>query len=592
MMNGNHAAHTSLHPTPQRITQTQGVIDVSSSIPVRERIAPDEMSRPQGYILTIDDIGVTLVGHDPAGLFYGHQTLEQLRAIHSGRLPCLTIQDWPDLLIRGYMLDISRDRVPTMATLKRLIDRLARLKLNQLQIYTEHTIAYIGHDSVWRGASPLTFDELTEIEAYCQERFIDLVPCQNLFGHMHRWLTKPDYAHLAECPDGWNTPWGYRAEEPSSVNPADPASFALSADLVDQLAAQSKSSLFNICCDETLDIGQGKSKDLCEREGRASVYLNYLQKLCERVQSHGKTPMFWGDIVLHHPELVPRLPQDTVLLNWGYEANHPFMEQSKLFQEAGVRFYVCGGTSSWCTLTGRGQNAVDNLRGAAEAAIRHGAEGYLITDWGDHGHWQPFAISWIGLTYGAGVAWALGKNRGTDTLPQAVSRIATNATTDTVGNILWELSNVYLLSDAKCVNATWWFRYLQKPEKASVDAEPLSRVSEQDAQRVLAGLESVAAALDQYRPNGLEAEQLKREIDWCIRVSHWACTRVMEVLAHSATGRTTPERDGNRKATVAVFDELVATYREFWLTHYRPGGLSDSVEKLTRVLSIMEQTGR
>ena len=38
------------------------------------------------------------------------------------------------------MLDISRDKVPTMATLFHLIDRLAGWKINQLQLYIEHTL--------------------------------------------------------------------------------------------------------------------------------------------------------------------------------------------------------------------------------------------------------------------------------------------------------------------------------------------------------------------------------------------------------------------------------------------------------------------
>ena len=44
--------------------------------------------------------------------------------------------------VRSYMLDISRDKVPTMGTLKQLVDILARFDYNQFQLYTEHTFAY------------------------------------------------------------------------------------------------------------------------------------------------------------------------------------------------------------------------------------------------------------------------------------------------------------------------------------------------------------------------------------------------------------------------------------------------------------------
>src|SRR5690606_22763173 len=97
------------------------------------------------------------------------------------------IEDRPSFALRGAMLDVSRDRVPTMATLRELIELFASWKLNQIQLYTEHTFAYAGHEEVWRDASPLRPDEVRELDALCRARDIELVPNQNCFGHMHRW---------------------------------------------------------------------------------------------------------------------------------------------------------------------------------------------------------------------------------------------------------------------------------------------------------------------------------------------------------------------------------------------------------------------
>ncbi|MEM6458514.1 MAG: family 20 glycosylhydrolase [Planctomycetota bacterium] len=560
-------------PRPQRM-ELRGGRHTTTRTP-QTRIDPGAVPRLQGYRLSIDAENVTVTGHDAAGVFYGQQTLDLIRRQHPDWLPQLTIDDWPDLLVRGYMLDVSRDRVPTMATFRELIDRLALLKFNQLQLYTEHTLAYAGHKEVWRDASPITFDELAELETYCAARFIELVPCQNLFGHMHRWLLKPGYADLAETPDGWDTPWGYRENRPHSLNPTDPRSFALSADLIDQLAPRLRSGLFNIGCDETNDLGQGRSRAMVERVGRAEVYLGYLTKLCGRVAAHGKTPMFWGDIVLDHPELVPRLPDDAVLLNWNYEATKSFDEDSARFRGAGVRFYVCPGTSSWCSLGGRGRNAVDNLRDAAEAGIAHGAEGMLITDWGDHGHWQPFAASWIGLVYGAGVAWALEPNRSEEPLVDAVSLIAGDENGDELGSILWDLSNAYLGAGPKFSNQTFWFYHLRKPSASFAD-EPWAELTPGDVAGVIERLDAVTKRLENYEPGNAEATRLADEAAWCAAVSRWACRRVGRVITkHDPLD--TPE-------DVAGFTALVDRFQASWRQRYRPGGLSDSVEKLTAVL--------
>ena len=54
------------------------------------------------------------------------------------------------------MLDVSRDRVPTLRTLRLIVDLLARYRYTQSQLYTEHTFAYAGHESVWEEPDPVT----------------------------------------------------------------------------------------------------------------------------------------------------------------------------------------------------------------------------------------------------------------------------------------------------------------------------------------------------------------------------------------------------------------------------------------------------
>ena len=123
---------------------------------------------PQGYRLEVGEDAVHVVGADDAGLRHGRATLAQLRhradapgrRRADGTLPACRIEDWPDFAVRGVMLDVSRDRVPTLETLFALIDRLAGWKINQLQLYMEHTFAYVGHEEVWRHADPYTADDL------------------------------------------------------------------------------------------------------------------------------------------------------------------------------------------------------------------------------------------------------------------------------------------------------------------------------------------------------------------------------------------------------------------------------------------------
>jgi len=101
------------------------------------------------------------------------------------------------------MLDVSRCKVPTMDTLYSLIDLLAQLRINELQLYIEHTFAFEKHDAVWKDSSPFSGREIQLIDQYCKDRFIELVPNLNSFGHFERWLRHDQYKHLAECPQGF-----------------------------------------------------------------------------------------------------------------------------------------------------------------------------------------------------------------------------------------------------------------------------------------------------------------------------------------------------------------------------------------------------
>ena len=126
------------------------------------------------------------------------------------------------------------------------------------------------------------------------------------------------------------------------------------------------------------------------RAGR--VYLDYLLGIYDLVKHHRRTMHYWGDIIIQHPDLVPELPRDAVVLEWGYEADHPFEEHGAEFARSGMPFFVCPGTSSWNTIAGRTSNCLGNVRNATENGLRHGASGVLNTDWGDNGHTQYLPV--------------------------------------------------------------------------------------------------------------------------------------------------------------------------------------------------------
>ena len=437
---------------------------------------------------------------------------------------------------RGYLLDVSRDRVPTMKTLRELVDLLAFRRYNQLQLYTEHTFAYRDHRAVWEEADPLTGEEVRKLDAYCAMQGIELVANQNCFGHMERWLTHPEYNGLARYPHGGAvTPWGAVKKHPTTLDPRQPGSLALVEGLLGELLPNFTSKLVNVNCDETFEIDDPEE------------YLAFVLKVFEAVRSHGRRPMFWGDIVLRHPELVPRLPKDVIALDWGYEANHPFDRETAVVRDSGLDFYVCPGTSSWRSLGGRIENLRDNLEAAERAGRRNGAKGYLVTDWGDEGHWQPLAASLPGLILGGEFA-ATGAKAAKMDLERELDR-----TMDApLGGILLRLGTLYLRGGALRANCSELFNILLNDRGYSRHPGLTDSV-----------LEEISGVAHGCR---LAAERWAERNDWAKEIVYMA--DLIDCACH--------RRDEGRLRA------LREEHGRIWRLRSREGGRIDSMAKLPR----------
>ena len=457
---------------------------------------------------------------------------------------------------RAYLLDISRDKVPTMSTLRLLVELLARFGYNQLQLYIEHTFAYSAHEAVWKDASPLTAAEIRQLNACCAMNGIELVPNQNAFGHLERWLVKPEYNHLAELPQGGAmTPWGTLKKEPTTLCPTDPKSLEFLDGLFAELLPNFDSRYFNIGCDETFDLlsPRGRSVAAVKEKGAGRVYLDFLKEVAALARKYGKRPMFWGDIILKHPELVGALPKDLIALDWGYEGNHPFMAEALKFRTAGLDFYVCGGTSSWNSLSGRVENMRENLQAAEVAGRQFGAKGYMVTDWGDGGHWQPLAASLPGLILGGAFATD-GPSAAKMNLEEALDA----AMGVPLGGTLLRLGTLYLRGGAMRANATELFRILANDRGYSrhpgLTDSVLAEISS-----VAEGCRHAASAFTSptlYGPGAIWAEEIMH----------------MANLVDAACNR----RDEKRLRF------LREEHQRVWRMRNREGGLADSVAKLPR----------
>jgi hexosaminidase len=552
-----------LLPVPRTLELTDTLVDAR---PARRRLDPS--LPPQGYELRIGGEGVDLVGADEAGLFYGEATLAQLARLHHGRLPAGSVRDHPDLPVRGVMLDISRDKVPTMDSLQAVIDRLASLKVNQVQLYSEHTFAYHGHREVHAAASPLDAAEIRQLDVFCRARHVELVPNQNCLGHMNRWLSHDRYRPLAIAPDGFVDPFGI-ARQPMTIEPENPASLALVRELLGELLPLFSSRRVHVGLDEAWELPATRIGD----------FMRWVATLRALPELDRHEMLLWGDMISGHADQVARLPDGVTVCEWGYDDWYPFDERCAVLAEANVPFWVAPGTSSWLSILGRFTNARTTCSRAAAAALAHGGSGYLNTDWGDNGHLQQWVVSEPGLAFGAAVSWCHAAN---DNLDMAVA-LSAHVFDDPTGNLaaaVLALGDAHRLVTPQFPNMSTLVMNLYYPQfpvgrglTAGLTADELDAVER--------CFEDARAAVGGAHPGRTDGAWLIDEVLYSIDL--------VSLLTRDARARllgdgTLASVSGDERAALgASLDQLMERARVLWLRRNRPGGLGDSLAWLANL---------
>lgn len=546
-----------LLPAPRALVRGEGSLDLRS-LPVTERLdsAPDGAPSEEYYRLEIAADGVRLAARTATGLRWARATLAQLRALET--VPPLRIEDAPRFAHRGLMLDISRDRVPTFATLCALVDRMSAWKMNHLQLYVEHTIAYAGHEEVWRSASPLTLEEVSALNAYAAEKGVALTANQNCLGHFERWLRHPRYAPLGELDRGRLHGGGFYVP-PNTLCPLDPGSLRLVEDLLGQLLPRCSGAYANIGCDEPWDLGHGRSRAACEARGRGRVFSEYVARVADIVRANGKRPQFWCDPA---PNEEDASLGDIVALIWGYEAETDFATRAGRHRAAGREVWVAPGTGCWNSSTGRTLDRRANLDRAAALD----APGFLCTAWGDGGHRQPWPITLFGFADAAMAAWSGPGHYDNDAAGlHAFGCPALGEWLARLGDVDRELRrgerpDFHGAPGRPIHNQTALWREMRTPlhERQGVgDAAAWKEVAER------------IAALSDELPKGLDP-LIERECRHAAAIAAWTCERALL--------RRQPQLEVTaRQALAERMCGHIAEYRELWLARSRPGGLADSL---------------
>jgi hypothetical protein len=191
---GIAADRPALMPMPVEVTWGAGELSAAGlkeTVEVRQGLVNAPTCADEAYELSVAASGIRIRANTDRGVRHARATLAQL--VRGGKLPAVTVRDWPAFPIRGFMHDVGRN-FQSLGAIKRQVELMARYKLNT---FHWHLTDYHGwrvetkrnpglNDPKSRDRKPngqYSVAEVKELVAFAAARGIEVIPEMDMPGH-------------------------------------------------------------------------------------------------------------------------------------------------------------------------------------------------------------------------------------------------------------------------------------------------------------------------------------------------------------------------------------------------------------------------
>ena len=302
-------------PIPEKVTYKGGIVAKKSNvIRITEK---NEALGDEGYILRAERDSITLTAQTEKGLFYAEQTLKQL--MEAPAVQCMEIVDKPRFEYRGFMLDSAR-HMQSLDEIKKLIDAAALLKMNTMHWHLcddqgfrieSKKFPLLNEKGSWRSSDDFgsmhtgkryggyyTQEEISEIVAYCKERFIDVVPEIDLPGHTTALISSYPELSCRKIQIPVQTKQGI-FEDVLCIGDENTLPFV--CELLDEIIPLFPYEKFHIGGDE-VKYRRWENCPKCSAkraelgfENFAQLQWHFTKQIIEHLKKHGKTATVWNE---------------------------------------------------------------------------------------------------------------------------------------------------------------------------------------------------------------------------------------------------------------------------------------------------------
>lgn len=281
------------------------------------------------------------------------------------------------------MVDMARNNVLKVDTIKKLIRYLAIMGYSKFKIYLEDVFDVIDEPYFGYLRGKYKKEELIEVVDYASIFGIEVIPCIQTLAHlnclqffcMYRWNFDIDDILLVD----------------SDIT------IRLITNMIKTLKDIFKTDVINIGMDEAHHLGRGQYLDKYGYEDRFKIFAHHLNKVLEIAKKYGFKCEMWSDMFFDNTyysgedtkkhNYLNNIDKDLTLIYWDYNANDVYYFDKKIKQHLEItkNISVAGGAWKWLGHAPNNTYSIVNLKNFIEASYKNKIKEFMITCWGDNG---------------------------------------------------------------------------------------------------------------------------------------------------------------------------------------------------------------
>ena len=288
----------------------------------------------------------------------------------------------------GVMIDCSRNAVMKPEKVKEFASIIRKMGYDTLMLYTEDTYEVDNQPLFGYMRGRYTKEELKEIDLYCKNIGIELVPCIQTLAHLSCMFKWKEYKSINDCDD--------------ILLIDEEKTYRLIEDMFSSLSQCFSSKKIHIGMDEAWNVGIGRYKTLHGDCDRFELINKHLHRVCETAKKYGLQAMLWSDMFCRLAsgsngyyngggisKILEKaaLPDNVSLIYWDYYSNdyQRYHDMIKLNQAFGREVIFAGGAWTWKGFAPDNTMSIENTEAALNACRDCGVNNVFLTAWGDDG---------------------------------------------------------------------------------------------------------------------------------------------------------------------------------------------------------------